>query len=103
MEEKKEIKKDNRVKYHINGKPVTQILDNKWADYLRFLRLLKEYPLERAVELAKTKRKPGAPNTLIYKNKKLTELSKEYKFKYHTLRAALLRGGIDEYIDIDEE
>ena len=54
------------------------------------------------LELAKIKRKPGAPNTLIYKNKKLTELSKEYKFKYHTLRAAFLRGGIDEYIDIDE-
>ena len=97
-----EEKKDNRVKYSINGKPVIQILDNKWADYLRFLRLLKEHPLEKAVELAKTKRKPGAPNTLIYKNKKLTELSKEYKFKYHTLRAAFLRGGIDEYIDIDE-
>ena len=97
-----EEKKDNRVKYRINGKPVRQILDNNWADYLRFLRLLKEHPLEKAVELAKIKRKPGAPNTLIYKNKKLTELSKEYKFKYHTLRAAFLRGGIDEYIDIDE-
>lgn len=103
MEEKKEFKKDNRVKYYINGKSVKQILGNNWGDYLRFLRLLKEHPLERAVELAKTKRKPGAPNTLIYKNKKLTELSKEYKFKYHTLRAAFLRGRMDEYIDIDEE
>ena len=85
------------MKYIYNNKPVISILKD-WSEYMRFKRLIETHTIEDAIKLAKTKQKAGAKHSLIYKNKTLTQISKETNIKYHTLRRAFLQNRMEEVL-----
>lgn len=96
--ERKIVKRERRS-YIYDGKTVASILGGNRALYQRFLRNVERgLSIEESIKLADTKRKTGYKAKLIYKNKPLTQIAKEYKLKYARVRIAFMEGRLDKLI-----